>query len=108
MQHTSNGYCPPILPHPSMPNTWHQHCLPLQIIKLSLLSPELFQCVSIKPLKGVLLYSPPGTGKMLLTCVVATTLKTNFLKVLSSTIVDKINTISRCRFSEGTSMDHKI
>ena len=53
------------------------------------MSPELFLRVGIKPPKGVLLYGPPGTGKTLLARAVAATLQTNFLKVVSSAIVDK-------------------
>lgn len=52
-------------------------------------NPELFQRVGIKAPKGVLLYGPPGTGKTLLARAVASTLETNFLKVVSSAIVDK-------------------
>jgi ATP-dependent 26S proteasome regulatory subunit len=108
----------------------------LQIIELPLLSPELFQRVGIKPPKGVLLYGPPGTGKTLLARAVAATLETNFLKVVSSAIVDKyigesarvvremfgyarehepcvifmdeIDAIGGRRFSEGTSADREI
>lgn len=53
------------------------------------MNPELFMRVGIKPPKGVLLYGPPGTGKTLLARAVASTLETNFLKVVSSAIVDK-------------------
>lgn len=53
------------------------------------MNPELFLRVGIKPPKGVLLYGPPGTGKTLLARAVASTLQTNFLKVVSSAIVDK-------------------
>ncbi|KAI0272324.1 26S proteasome regulatory complex ATPase RPT4 [Gloeopeniophorella convolvens] len=107
-----------------------------EIIELPLLSPELFQRVGIKPPKGVLLYGPPGTGKTLLARAVAATLETNFLKVVSSAIVDKyigesarvvremfgyarehepcvifmdeIDAIGGRRFSEGTSADREI
>jgi 26S proteasome regulatory subunit T4 len=107
-----------------------------QIIELPLLSPELFQRVGITPPKGVLLYGPPGTGKTLLARAVAATLETNFLKVVSSAIVDKyigesarvvremfgyardhepcvifmdeIDAIGGRRFSEGTSADREI
>lgn len=107
-----------------------------QIIELPLLNPELFQRVGIKPPKGVLLYGPPGTGKTLLARAVAATLQTNFLKVVSSAIVDKyigesarvvremfgyardhepcvifmdeIDAIGGRRFSEGTSADREI
>ncbi|RUS25573.1 26S proteasome regulatory complex ATPase RPT4, partial [Jimgerdemannia flammicorona] len=59
------------------------------VIELPLMNPELFLRVGIKPPKGVLLYGPPGTGKTLLARAVASTLETNFLKVVSSAIVDK-------------------
>ncbi|KAL1762829.1 P-loop containing nucleoside triphosphate hydrolase protein [Schizophyllum commune] len=107
-----------------------------EIIELPLLNPELFLRVGIKPPKGVLLYGPPGTGKTLLARAVAATLSTNFLKVVSSAIVDKyigesarvvremfgyarehepcvifmdeIDAIGGRRFSEGTSADREI
>lgn len=107
-----------------------------QVIELPLISPELFLRVGIKPPKGVLLYGPPGTGKTLLARAVAATLQTNFLKVVSSAIVDKyigesarvvremfgyardhepcvifmdeIDAIGGRRFSEGTSADREI
>ena len=58
-------------------------------IELPLLNPELFQRVGITPPKGVLLYGPPGTGKTLLARAVAANMDANFLKVVSSAIVDK-------------------
>ncbi|CCF48246.1 hypothetical protein NDA11_005366 [Ustilago hordei] len=107
-----------------------------EVIELPLLNPELFIRVGIKPPKGVLLYGPPGTGKTLLARAVASTLETNFLKVVSSAIVDKyigesarliremfgyakehepciifmdeIDAIGGRRFSEGTSADREI
>jgi len=107
-----------------------------EVIELPLLNPELFVRVGIKPPKGVLLYGPPGTGKTLLARAVASTLETNFLKVVSSAIVDKyigesarliremfgyakehepciifmdeIDAIGGRRFSEGTSADREI
>lgn len=59
------------------------------MIELPLINPELFLRVGIKPPKGVLLYGPPGTGKTLLAKAVASTMECNFLKVVSSAIVDK-------------------
>ncbi|KAF8347812.1 P-loop containing nucleoside triphosphate hydrolase protein [Amanita rubescens] len=107
-----------------------------EIIELPLMNPDLFLRVGIKPPKGVLLYGPPGTGKTLLARAVAATLQTNFLKVVSSAIVDKyigesarvvremfgfardhepcvifmdeIDAIGGRRFSEGTSADREI
>ena len=61
----------------------------LQVIELPLLNPELFERVGITPPKGCLLYGPPGTGKTLLARAVASQLDANFLKVVSSAIVDK-------------------
>ena len=61
----------------------------IKVIELPLINPELFLRVGIKPPKGVLLYGPPGTGKTLLARAVASTLECNFLKVVSSAIVDK-------------------
>nr|XP_019046813.1 26S protease regulatory subunit 10B [Kwoniella bestiolae CBS 10118]OCF25743.1 26S protease regulatory subunit 10B [Kwoniella bestiolae CBS 10118] len=107
-----------------------------EVIELPLMNPELFERVGINPPKGVLLYGPPGTGKTLLARAVAATLNTNFLKVVSSAIVDKyigesarliremfayarehepcvifmdeIDAIGGRRFSEGTSADREI
>ncbi|TPX74699.1 hypothetical protein CcCBS67573_g04030 [Chytriomyces confervae] len=108
----------------------------IAVIELPLINPELFLRVGIKPPKGVLLYGPPGTGKTLLARAVAATLECNFLKVVSSAIVDKyigesarviremfgyakehepciifmdeIDAIGGRRFSEGTSADREI
>merc|ERR1712170_206966 len=107
-----------------------------EVIELPLLNPELFQRVGITPPKGCLLYGPPGTGKTLLARAVASQLDCNFLKVVSSAIVDKyigesarliremfnyardhqpciifmdeIDAIGGKRFSEGTSADREI
>ncbi|KAI1718881.1 ATPase family associated with various cellular activities (AAA) domain-containing protein [Ditylenchus destructor] len=60
-----------------------------EVVELPLINPELFKRVGIVPPKGCLLYGPPGTGKTLLARAVASQLNCNFLKVVSSAIVDK-------------------
>jgi len=60
-----------------------------EVIELPLTNPELFQRVGVKAPKGVLLYGPPGTGKTLLARAVASNMECNFLKVVSSAVVDK-------------------
>ncbi|EJW04748.1 26S proteasome subunit P45 family protein [Edhazardia aedis USNM 41457] len=60
-----------------------------EVIKMSLENPEIFRRIGIKPPKGVLLYGPPGTGKTLLARAMAATLDVNFLKVVSSAIIEK-------------------
>lgn len=56
---------------------------------MPLTNPELFVRVGIAPPKGVLLYGPPGTGKTLLAKAIASNVDANFMKVVSSAIVDK-------------------
>ncbi|OAG31578.1 26S proteasome regulatory subunit T4 [Nematocida displodere] len=60
-----------------------------EVIELPIKNPEMFQRVGVMPPKGVLLYGPPGTGKTLLARAVAATLDSNFLKVVSSAIIEK-------------------
>eukprot|EP01095_Lingulamoeba_sp_RSL-Kostka_P007818 TRINITY_DN2547_c0_g1_i1.p1 TRINITY_DN2547_c0_g1~~TRINITY_DN2547_c0_g1_i1.p1 ORF type:complete len:390 (-),score=155.24 TRINITY_DN2547_c0_g1_i1:133-1302(-) len=107
-----------------------------EVVELPLTNPELFLRVGISPPKGVLLYGPPGTGKTLLARALASNMDANFLKVVSSAIVDKyigesarliremfgyardhepciifmdeIDAIGGSRFSEGTSADREI
>jgi len=107
-----------------------------EVVELPLTDPQLFSRVGIKPPNGVLLYGPPGTGKTLIARAVASQLNCNFLKVVSSSIVDKyigesarvvremfsyakshqpciifmdeVDAIGGRRFSEGTSADREI
>lgn len=60
-----------------------------EVIELPIKNPEIFKRVGVAAPKGVLLYGPPGTGKTLLARAVAATLDSNFLKVVSSAIIEK-------------------
>lgn len=60
-----------------------------EVVELPLTNPEIFRRVGVVPPKGVLLYGPPGTGKTLLARAVAATLRVNFIKIVSSAIIDK-------------------
>ena len=60
-----------------------------ELVELPLLKPEVFEKVGIEPLKGVLLYGPPGCGKTLLAKAVAGETKAAFIKVTASELVQK-------------------
>ena len=60
-----------------------------ELVELPLLKPEVFEKVGIEPLKGVLLYGPPGCGKTLLAKAVARETKAAFIKVVASELVQK-------------------
>lgn len=60
-----------------------------EVIELPIKNPEIFRRVGVKAPKGVLLYGPPGTGKTLLARAVAATLDVNFIKVVSSALIEK-------------------
>merc|ERR1711935_423004 len=60
-----------------------------ETIELPITNPELFKRVGIKAPKGVLLYGPPGTGKTLIARSLAYNVKSSFMKVVASGIVDK-------------------
>jgi 26S proteasome regulatory subunit T4 len=79
-------------------------------IELPLMNPELFLRVGIKPPKGVLLYGPPGTGKTLLARAIASNIDANFLKIVSSAIIDKYIGESARLIREmfGYARDHQV
>lgn len=107
-----------------------------EVIELPITNPELFKRVGISPPKGILLYGPPGTGKTLIARSLAYNVKSNFMKVVASGIVDKyigesartiremftyakdhqpciifideIDAIGGRRFNEGSSSDREI
>eukprot|EP01084_Bolivina_argentea_P157778 274930_1 len=107
-----------------------------EVVELPLLQPGKFVALGIDPPKGVLLYGPPGTGKTLLARAMANEMECNFMKIVSSSIVDKyigesarliremftyakqhppciiffdeIDAIGGRRFSDGSSADREI
>ena len=60
-----------------------------QVIELPLEHPEWFTSHNLPPLKGVLLYGPPGCSKTLLAKAVATESSMNFLAVRGPELLSK-------------------
>ncbi len=58
-----------------------------EAVELPLKSPELFERMGIRPLKGILLYGPPGTGKTLLAKAVAHATEANFISIKGSNLM---------------------
>ncbi|MDD5533908.1 MAG: CDC48 family AAA ATPase, partial [Syntrophales bacterium] len=57
--------------------------------ELPLKKPEVFEKMGIRPLKGILLYGAPGTGKTLLAKAVATESEANFIALNGPEILSK-------------------
>lgn len=60
-----------------------------EAVELPLKSPELFERMGVRPLKGILLYGPPGTGKTLLAKAVAHETEANFISISGAQVLSK-------------------
>jgi transitional endoplasmic reticulum ATPase len=60
-----------------------------EAVELPLKSPELFERMGVRPLKGILLYGPPGTGKTLLAKAVAHETEANFIAISGAQVLSK-------------------
>ena len=60
-----------------------------ETIELPITNPELFKRIGIRPPKGVLLYGPPGIGKRLFSSSITCNIEVYFLKIVTSSIIDK-------------------
>lgn len=52
-------------------------------------NPDVFTRLGIKPPKGILLYGPPGCGKTMLACAVATESEANFITIKGPEVFSK-------------------
>jgi transitional endoplasmic reticulum ATPase len=57
-----------------------------EAVELPLKSPEVFERMGIRPIKGILLFGPPGTGKTLLARAVAGESEANFIAIKGSNL----------------------
>ncbi|MBI5176756.1 CDC48 family AAA ATPase [Candidatus Micrarchaeota archaeon] len=60
-----------------------------EAVELPLKSPEVFARVGIRPVRGILLFGYPGTGKTLLAKAVATQSEANFISVRGPELLSK-------------------
>jgi len=60
-----------------------------EAVELPLKKPEVFEKMGIRPVKGILLYGPPGSGKTLLAKAVATECEANFIGLSGTQVLSK-------------------
>ncbi len=60
-----------------------------EAVELPLKKPELFDKMGIRPVKGILLFGPPGTGKTMIAKAVATETEANFIAINGPQVLNK-------------------
>jgi len=60
-----------------------------EAVELPLKSPELFERMGIRPIRGILMYGPPGTGKTMLAKAVAKETQANFIAISGAQVLSK-------------------
>lgn len=60
-----------------------------EAVEWPLKNPEVFDRLGIKPLKGILLYGPPGCGKTLIAKAIATESEANFITIKGPEVFSK-------------------
>ena len=60
-----------------------------EAVELPLKNPELFERIGIRPIKGILLVGPTGTGKTMLAKAVATEREANFISIKGPEVLSK-------------------
>lgn len=60
-----------------------------EAVEWPLKNPEVFERLGIKPLKGILLYGPPGCGKTLIAKAIATESEANFITIKGPEVFSK-------------------
>ena len=60
-----------------------------EAVELPLKHPEVFEKYGIRPIKGILLYGPPGSGKTMLAKAAATETEANFIAINGPEVLSK-------------------
>jgi transitional endoplasmic reticulum ATPase len=60
-----------------------------EAVELPLKTPELFEKMGVRTIKGILLFGPPGTGKTLLAKAVANETEANFIGISGAQVLSK-------------------
>ncbi len=60
-----------------------------EAVELPLKEPEQFEKIGIRPVRGILLVGPPGTGKTMLARAVATERESNFISIKGPEVLSK-------------------